>query len=55
MDCPSDAAATRKELLIATRHILSTDFRNAFISKIDLLLQEHVLLGDGLTCNESLK
>ncbi|CAG8576103.1 11483_t:CDS:10, partial [Acaulospora morrowiae] len=48
-DCPPEASATRKELLVATRHILSTDFRTAFVSKIDILLNERILIGSGLS------
>ncbi|KAF8592382.1 hypothetical protein K439DRAFT_1323691 [Ramaria rubella] len=44
-DCPPEAAATRKELLIATRHVLSTEFRTAFVPQIDTLLNEKVLIG----------
>lgn len=54
-DCPRELSAARKELLVATRHILSTDFRSTFISKIDVLLNEDVLLGDGVTVRETLR
>lgn len=33
-NCPADAVATRKELLVATRHILATDFRKGFFSEV---------------------
>lgn len=32
--CPADAVATRKELLVATRHILATDFRKGFYTEV---------------------
>lgn len=32
--CPEESTALRKELLIAMRHILVTDFRNAFIQHV---------------------
>ncbi|CAG8473496.1 8844_t:CDS:10, partial [Racocetra fulgida] len=54
-DCPPEASATRKELLVATRHILSTDFRSAFVSKIDILLNEKVLIGSGVTSHDTLR
>ncbi|CAG8541435.1 8605_t:CDS:10, partial [Gigaspora rosea] len=54
-DCPPEASATRKELLVATRHILSTDFRSAFVSKIDILLNEKVLIGSGVTAHDTLR
>ena len=51
-DCPPENAVTRKELLVATRHILSTDFRVHFVGQIDTLLDERVLLGTGITIRE---
>ncbi|WFC97412.1 transcription-associated protein 1 [Malassezia yamatoensis] len=51
-DCPPENAVTRKELLVATRHILSTDFRENFVGQIDTLLDERVLLGSGVTARE---
>lgn len=54
-NCPNESAATRKELLIATRHILATDFRTAFIPHIDPLLDEKVWIGSGRTSYESLR
>ncbi|KAI8605964.1 hypothetical protein EDD21DRAFT_315697 [Dissophora ornata] len=54
-DCPPEAAATRKELLVATRHILSIDFRQAFVPRIDILLNEKVLVGTGVTSHETLR
>lgn len=44
-----------QELLVATRHILSTDFRSSFIPKIDLLLNEKVLIGTGVTSHDTLR
>ncbi len=43
--CPPDAVSSRKELLVATRHILATDFRKGFFKKIDYLLDEKTLIG----------
>ncbi|ODV87142.1 hypothetical protein CANARDRAFT_26566 [[Candida] arabinofermentans NRRL YB-2248] len=54
-DCPSELAAARRELLHATRHILSTDFRTAFLPKIDLLFDDRVIIGEGLTAHETLR
>ncbi|KNC98645.1 histone acetyltransferase TRA1 [Spizellomyces punctatus DAOM BR117] len=53
--CPPDAAATRKELLVATRHIWYTDFRHAFVKHVDILLNEDVLVGSGVTAKETLR
>lgn len=54
-DCPCELSAARKELLVATRHILSTEFRKHFIPKVDILLNENVLIGNGLTVHETLR
>ena len=54
-ECPPESSATRKELLVATRHILSTDFRSSFVPKIDLLLNEKVLISTGVTSHDTLR
>lgn len=54
-ECSAESSATRKELLVATRHILSTDFRTSFVPKIDLLLNENVLIGTGVTAHDTLR
>lgn len=54
-DCPAELSVARKELLHATRHILSTPFRSQFIPKIELLFDEKVLIGHGLTSFETLR
>ncbi|PSK39382.1 hypothetical protein C7M61_001993 [Candidozyma pseudohaemuli] len=54
-DCPAELSVARKELLHATRHILSTSFRSQFIPKIELLFDEKVLIGHGLTSFETLR
>lgn len=43
--CPREAFSTRKELLVATRHLLHSDFRHGFLKHVDSLLDERVLLG----------
>ncbi|KAI8819858.1 uncharacterized protein EV422DRAFT_620718 [Fimicolochytrium jonesii] len=52
---PCEVAATRKELLVATRHIWYTDFRQAFVQHVDILLNEEVLAGTGVTTRETLR
>lgn len=52
--CP-DSVSIRKELLVATRHVLATDFRRGFYSLIDTLLEERVLVGTGRACFETLR
>ncbi|KAI8897674.1 hypothetical protein BC833DRAFT_539959 [Globomyces pollinis-pini] len=54
-DCPGDASATRKELLVATRHLWFTEFRSSFISYMELLFNEDILIGTGVTCRETLR
>jgi transformation/transcription domain-associated protein len=43
--CPRDAISTRKDLLTALKHIISTNFRKIFFAHITTLLDEKVLLG----------
>ncbi|KAJ7563398.1 hypothetical protein O6H91_03G108600 [Diphasiastrum complanatum] len=52
--CP-DSVSIRKELLVATRHVLATDFRRGFFPLIDTLLDERVLVGTGRACYETLR
>eukprot|EP00898_Chlorokybus_atmophyticus_P003741 jgi/Chlat1/4368/Chrsp29S04524 len=58
MTCP-DSVAIRKELLVATRHVLATDFRRGFKRHLDTLLDERqvilVLVGTGRACYETLR
>ncbi|EIW69900.1 hypothetical protein TREMEDRAFT_71446 [Tremella mesenterica DSM 1558] len=54
-DCPPEDVGTRKELLVATRHILSAESRSAFIPYIDTLLEEKVLVGSGVSSRETLR
>lgn len=53
--CLKESAHLRKELLVATRHILATNLRTHFIPSIDLLFDEDLLLGRGYTTHESLR
>lgn len=54
-DCPRERSATRKELLVAIRHIINFNFRQIFLPKIIELLDERTLVGDGLTSYETLR
>ena len=54
-DLPGDASSTRKELLVAARHLWYTDFRVSFLRHINLLLDDNVLVGTGVTCRETLR
>lgn len=44
-----------KELLVATRHIINFSFRKMFVDSLDELLDERVLIGDGLTVYETMR
>ena len=45
--CPlrDTTTSTRKELLVATRHIIATDFRKGLYRHLDILLDERVMVG----------
>ena len=43
--CPSEAVSIRKELLVASRQLLATEFRRDFFSYFDQFVDEDVLLG----------
>ncbi|KAJ2606540.1 transcription-associated protein 1 [Coemansia sp. RSA 1722] len=53
--CPAESTATRKEMLIATRHIVSTEIRKAFVPIADKFLDMQVLVGSGLASQCILK
>lgn len=53
--CP-DVVATRKELLIATRHVLGSPILcKGFFEHLDLMMVEEVLVGKGRMCIENLR
>lgn len=55
--CPKEMVPTRKELLVATRHLMNAgaEFRAGFLAHLDSLLDERVLLGGtGSTSGSSL-
>ncbi|KAI5461401.1 hypothetical protein BGZ63DRAFT_235141 [Mariannaea sp. PMI_226] len=54
-DCPREKSSCRKELIVAIRHIINYNFRKIFIPKIDELLDERTLAGDGLTVHETMR
>ncbi|KAK7711966.1 transcription-associated protein 1 [Diaporthe eres] len=54
-DCPREKSSARKELLVAIRHIINFNFRKIFLPKIDELLDERTLIGDGLTVYENMR
>lgn len=54
-DCPREKSVTRKELLVAIRHIFSYTSPKIFLHKIDELLDERTLTGDGVTVYETMR
>ena len=55
VSCPHDSIAVRKELLVATRHILATDFRDGFYKHVDIFLDENLLVGTSRGAGDSLR
>lgn len=51
----SDSVSIRKELLVALKHVLGTDFKRGLFPLIDTLLEERVLVGTGRACFETLR
>ncbi|KAL7102214.1 hypothetical protein ACP275_08G105000 [Erythranthe tilingii] len=51
----SDSVTIRKELLVALKHVLGTDFKRGLFPLIDTLLDERVLVGTGRACFETLR
>ncbi|KAL0350433.1 UNVERIFIED_CONTAM: Transformation/transcription domain-associated protein [Sesamum radiatum] len=51
----SDSVSIRKELLVALKHVLGTDFKRGLFPLIDTLLDERVLVGTGRACFEALR
>lgn len=53
--CPGESVIIRKELLVATRHILGSPFRQGFFGQIDLLLEPKILVGTGRGAADTLR
>ncbi|XP_032685098.1 transformation/transcription domain-associated protein [Odontomachus brunneus] len=53
--CPMEVAHLRKELVIASRHILATDLRNQFIPHMEYFFNEDIFIGHGWTTQEALR
>jgi len=54
-DVPRAHTATRKELLVAIRHIINFNFRSVFLPVILPLLDPQTLVGDSLTADVTLR
>lgn len=53
--CPMEVAHLRKDLVIASRHILATDLRNQFIPHMECFFNEDIFIGHGWTTQEALR
>ncbi|KAG8921641.1 hypothetical protein FRC01_000141 [Tulasnella sp. 417] len=54
-DIPMEAPGVRKEMGVAVRHIVATDFRDKFFPYLDQLLDDRLLVGVGITGREQLR
>lgn len=54
-DVPRSHTATRKELLVAIRHIINFNYRKQFLPVILPLLDSRTLIGDSLTADATLR
>ncbi|KAG0146838.1 hypothetical protein CROQUDRAFT_656816 [Cronartium quercuum f. sp. fusiforme G11] len=54
-DIPPESSPSRRELIIAARHILNTDYRSYFLPFLNDLMDIRVWLGTGVTSHESLR
>lgn len=53
--CPMEVAHLRKELVVASRHILATELRNKFIPHMEVFFNEDIFIGHGWTAHETLR
>ncbi|KGN48912.1 transformation/transcription domain-associated protein [Cucumis sativus] len=51
----SDSVSIRKELLVALKHVLGTEYKRGLFPLIDTLLEEKVVVGTGRACYETLR
>jgi transformation/transcription domain-associated protein len=54
-DIPPESSLSRRELVVALRHILGTEYRSLFIPFLNDLLTIRIFLGTGITSFESLR
>jgi len=54
-DIPPESALSRRELVVALRHILGTEYRSLFIPYLNDLLNVRIFMGTGITSFESLR
>ena len=54
-NCPSEVSHLRKEIMVATKHIFSSELRNNFIPHVNELFDDSVFIGTSYTVRESLR
>lgn len=54
-DIPPESSLARRELIVAARHILGTEYRTLFIPFLNDLLNIRIFLGHGITSFEGLR
>ncbi|KAI9615597.1 hypothetical protein H4Q26_011539 [Puccinia striiformis f. sp. tritici PST-130] len=54
-DIPPESSLSRRELIVALRHILGTEYRALFIPFLSELLNMRIFMGTGITVFESLR
>jgi transformation/transcription domain-associated protein len=54
-NCPPESTSVRKDILLAVRHILTTELKKAFVQFMDSLLDEQILIGTTRAAQESLR
>ncbi|WAR58696.1 hypothetical protein PtB15_10B34 [Puccinia triticina] len=54
-DIPPESSLSRRELIVALRHILGTEFRSVFIPFLNDLLNFRIFMGTGITSFETLR
>lgn len=45
--CPRDVLSTRREMLLAAKQIIATEFRKGFFRHIDVMMDERIIAGGG--------
>ncbi|CAF3137563.1 unnamed protein product [Rotaria socialis] len=53
--CPPENVQLRKDIIVAARHFVSSDFRTLFIPHVKRFFDENLLLSTGYTARETLK
>ncbi|CAF4386873.1 unnamed protein product, partial [Rotaria sp. Silwood2] len=53
--CPPENVQLRKDIIVAARHFVSSDFRTLFIPHVKRFFDENLLLSSGYTARETLK